>query len=309
MTGQTVLWWVFGTVMLVMAVLDLGVFNRKAHVVSMKEALGWSAVWILLALLFNLGIYFWQGQEKALWFLTGYLVEESLSVDNLFVFLLIFSYFRVPAHYQHKVLFWGIIGAMLLRAVFIGVGVSLIHRFHWVIYLFGAFLIYTGIKLAGEKEKEIQPEKNPIIRLFRRLLPVTATFEGGNFFVRRERRTWATPLFIVLLVVETTDIIFAVDSIPAILAITTDPMIVYTSNIFAVMGLRALFFALAGFMQTFHYLNIGLAVVLTFVGAKMLVGDVYKMPAWLALGVIVAVLAVSVVFSVLKKPPAEKVRP
>ncbi len=302
MSMELVLWVVFGVIMLGMAVLDLGVLNRRAHEVKMKEALIWSAVWIGLAMLFNLGIYFTQGSEKALLFLTGYVVEESLSVDNLFVFLVVFSFFRVPKHFQHKILFWGIIGAMVMRALFIGVGVSLIHQFHWIIYVFGAILVYTGLKLLGKKDEEIEPEKNPVIRLFRKIMPVTPTFEGDRFFVRKDNRTWATPLFIVLLVIETTDIIFAVDSIPAILAITTDPFIVFTSNIFAVMGLRALFFALSGFMQMFHYLNYGLAAVLSFIGVKMLLADVYKIPVGIALGVILVVLTASVVASIIWKP-------
>ncbi|NTV52799.1 MAG: TerC family protein [Candidatus Firestonebacteria bacterium] len=302
MSTQTGLWLIFGIVILVMAVLDLGVLNRKAHAVSMREALIMSGIWIFLALLFNLGIYFWQGPEKAMMFLTGYVVEESLSVDNLFVFLVLFSFFQVPRAYQHKVLFWGIIGAMLMRALFIGVGVSLLHRFHGIIYIFGAFLLYTGIKLALEKEKEIHPENNPVIRLFRKILPVREQYVGDHFFIRQDGRTWATPLFIVLLVVETTDVIFAVDSIPAIFAITTDPFIVYTSNIFAVMGLRSLFFALSGFMQMFHYLNYGLSVVLAFIGVKMLVADFWAIPVGAALGVILGVLALSVAASLIWKP-------
>jgi tellurite resistance protein TerC len=306
MQTQVILWIVFGVIMLGMAILDLGVLNRRAHEVKMKEALIWCAIWIGLALLFNLGIYFTQGSEKALLFLTGYIVEESLSVDNLFVFLVVFSFFQVPKIYQHKILFWGIIGAMLMRALFIGVGVSLMHQFHWIIYVFGVFLVYTGIKLLGKKDEEIDPEKNPVIRLFRKIMPVTPAFEKDRFFIRKDNRIWATPLFIVLLVIETTDVIFAVDSIPAILAITTDSFIVYTSNIFAVMGLRAMFFALAGFMQMFHYLNYGLAVVLTFIGVKMLLADAYKMPVGVALGVILGVLTVSVVASILWKPDGAK---
>jgi tellurite resistance protein TerC len=250
-------------------------------------------------LLFNAGLYYWLGPQKALEFLTGYLIEKSLSVDNIFVFLLVFSYFKVPAQHQHKVLFWGVVGALLMRALFIALGVALIQRFHWIIYVFGAFLVFSGIKLAIEKDKEIRPEKNPILRLFHRLMPVTQTYEEGRFFVERSGRRVATPLFIVLLVVETTDVIFAVDSIPAIMSISLDPFIIYTSNVFAILGLRALYFALAGMMQSFHYLHYGLSAILVFVGLKMLLLDLYKMPVGVALGVVGAILAVSVVLSML----------
>jgi tellurite resistance protein TerC len=276
------------------------VFHRKAHVVKIKEALIWSAVWITLALLFNLGIYFWRGEVAALEFLTGYLLEKSLSVDNLFVFLLIFSYFRVPALYQHKVLFWGILGALIMRAIFIAAGVTLITKFHWVIYVFGAFLIFTGIKMALQKGKEIHPEKNPVLKLFRRMMPVTGDYEGGKFFSKLEGRRTATPMFIVLLVVETTDVVFAVDSIPAILAITYDPFIVYTSNVLAILGLRALFFALAGIMQLFHYLHYGLSLILVFIGVKMLIADIYKIPITIALAVVAGILLFSVIASLMR---------
>jgi tellurite resistance protein TerC len=304
MSDQT-LWWVaFNIFVLAMLALDLGIFHRTAHVVRFKEALLWSAVWVVLAFLFFLGILFWRGWVPALEFLTGYLIEESLSVDNLFVFLLIFSYFRVPSLYQHKVLFWGILGALVMRAIFIFAGVTLVQKFHWIIFVFGAFLVLTGIKMALQKNIEIHPEKNPVLRLFRKLMPVTDQYEEGNFFVKKDGRRYATPLFVVLLVVETTDVIFAVDSIPAVLAITLDPFIVYTSNVFAILGLRSLYFALAGMMTLFHYLHYGLSAILIFVGAKMLLADIYKMPVGIALGVVAGLLAVSVIASILH--PREK---
>ena len=294
-----VLWWVvFNIFVLAMLALDLGVFHRKAHVIQIKEALGWSVAWILLSLLFNLGIYFWRGSETALEFLTGYLIEKSLSVDNIFVFVLIFSYFRIPHLYQHKVLFWGIVGALILRAIFIVAGITLMEKFHWVIYIFGGFLIVTGLRMGLQKHKEIHPEKNPVLRLFRRFMPVTDDMEEGRFFVKQGGRRVATPLFITVLVVETTDLIFAVDSIPAILAITSDPFIVYTSNVFAILGLRALYFAIAGMIQRFQYLHYGLSAILVFVGMKMLLSSVYKIPVGLALGAIAMILLVSVVTSV-----------
>src|ERR1041385_6977582 len=251
MSSQTLLWIIFGVGVMGLLALDLGVFHRKSHTVKIKEALISSAVWISLALAFNAFVYFSRGHGPALEFLTGYLIEEALSVDNLFVFLLIFSYFRVPSEFQHKVLFWGIMGALVMRAAFIVAGITLIQKFHWVIYVFGGFLILTGIKMVSEQDKEIHPEKNPVLRLFRRLMPVTEKYEGDRFFIERGARRYATPLFVVLLMVETTDVIFAVDSIPAILGITRDPFIVYTSNVFAILGLRSIYFALAGLMQLF----------------------------------------------------------
>lgn len=298
MLNQILPWVLFNIFVLAMLALDLGVFHRKAHVVKIKEALVWSAVWIVLALLFNLGIYFWRGSEQALEFFTGYVIEKSLSVDNIFVFLLIFSYFRVDSLYQHKILFWGILGALLMRAVFIAAGVTLIQQFHWVVYIFGVFLILTGIKMALQKDKEIHPEKNPVLRLFRRFIPTTDQYVHGKFFVKLNGRTVATPLFVVLLVVETTDLIFAVDSIPAILAITLDPFIVYTSNVFAILGLRALYFALAGAMRLFHYLHLGLSSILVLIGAKMLIADIYKIPIVIALSVVAGILIMSVAASV-----------
>jgi tellurite resistance protein TerC len=294
------MWVAFNVFVLMMLAVDLGVVHHRAHTVRLKEALIWSGIWIALALLFALGVYFWYGPQPALEFLTGYLIEKSLSVDNIFVFVLIFSYFKVPALYQHKVLFWGILGALVMRAIFIFAGIALLQRLHWIIYVFGALLILTGIKMAMEKDKEIHPDKNPVLRLFRRLVPVTEDYHADHFFVRRFGHYAATPLFVVLLVVETTDIIFAVDSIPAILAITVDPFLVYTSNVFAILGLRALYFALAGVMQLFHYLHYGLSAILVFVGAKMLLADVYKLPIGVALGVIAGILLISVIASVMR---------
>jgi tellurite resistance protein TerC len=298
-SNQIIIWVVFNLFILLLLCLDLAVFHRKSHEVSIKEALVWSGVWVTLALLFNLGIYFFRGSDTALKFLTGYILEKSLSVDNLFVFLLIFSYFGVASLYQHRILFWGILGALVIRAIFIATGVALMQKFHWIIYVFGPFLILTAIKMAMEKEKEIHPEKNPVLRLFRRFANVSNDHENGKFFVKRAGRYLATPLFVVLLVVETTDIIFAMDSIPAILAVTTDPFIVYSSNVFAILGLRALYFALAGAMKMFRYLNYGVSAVLAFVGAKMIVSEVYKIPVGLALGVVGGILLISVIASII----------
>jgi len=290
-------WVGFHVFLVVMLVLDLGVFHRKAHAIRIREALIWSGIWISLALLFNLLIYFWQGPEVALQFLTGYLIEKSLSVDNLFAFLLLFTYFRVTPDYQHHVLFWGIIGALIMRAIFIAVGVTLISKFHWVIYLFGGFLILAGIRMATQKEGEIHPENNPVLKRVRRWIPVTNEYHGDRFFVKKEARRYVTPLFVVLLTVETTDLIFAVDSIPAIFAITLDPFIVYTSNVFAILGLRSLYFALAGMIQLFHYLHYGISAILVFSGLKMLLSDIYKIPVGVMLGVIAGILILSVVAS------------
>ncbi len=290
-------WIGFDLFVLAMLALDLGVFHRKAHEIHFKEAIAWSAVWILLAGVFNLLIYYWKGEQVALQFLAGYVIEKSLSVDNIFVFLMIFSYFKVPNKYQHEVLFWGIIGALAFRAVFIALGVVLIEKFHWMIYIFGAFLIITGIKMALEKDKEIHPEKNPVLKFFKKIMPVTPEYVDGKFFVKQAGKWFATPLFVVLLIVETTDIIFAVDSIPAILAVTKDPFIVYSSNVFAILGLRALFFALAGFMKLFHHLHYGLSFVLIFVGTKMLISEYFKIPIVISLCVILSALALSIIAS------------
>ncbi len=292
------LWIVFNIFVLVMLAIDL-FFHRKDHTVGMKEALIWSAIWTVVALAFNALVFFWLGSKLALEFFTGYLIERTLSVDNLFVFLLVFSYFAVPSQYQRKVLFWGIFGALVMRAIFIAAGLTLLSAFHWVIYVFGIFLIYTGIKMARHDQQEIHPEKNVVIKLFRKLIPVTRDYENGKFFTRVDGRLFSTPLFVVLLVVETTDVVFAVDSIPAILAITRDPFIVYSSNVFAILGLRALYFAIAGLMQLFHHLNYGLCVILIFVGVKMLTSSFFEIPALVALGVIALVLILSIAASII----------
>lgn len=299
---RLLLWIIFNVFVLGMLALDLAVFHRKAHAVSLREAFAWSVVWISLALIFNLGIYYLWGAEKALEFLAGYLIEKSLSVDNLFVFLAIFSYFAVPAMYQHRVLFWGILGALVLRAIFIATGAALLTAFHWMIYVLGGFLIITGFKLLLTGDHKLQPEKNPAVRLLRRVMHVTKEYHGQRFFIRSNGRLWATPLLLVLVVVETTDVIFAVDSIPAIFAITMDPFIVYTSNVFAILGLRALYFLLAGVMDMFRYLKVGLSVVLCFVGAKMMIVDLYKIPIGVSLGVVAGILALSILASLLSKP-------
>ncbi len=293
-------WIGFNVFVLIMLALDLGVFNRKAHVVSVKEALTWSGIWICLALIFNSLIYYWFGEHKAVEFLTGYVIEKSLSVDNIFVFVLVFQYFQIPPLYQHKVLFWGVLGALLLRVIFIFAGVALIEKFHWTIYLFGVFLVYTGYRMFSEQDKKMEPEKNPVIRFFRKLMPVTPQLEGDKFFVRQAGKTYATPLFLVLVLIEATDLIFAVDSIPAILAITQDQFIVYTSNVFAILGLRSLYFALAHVIHRFVYLSTGLAVILIFVGLKMVLVDVFKVPTFISLIVIAFIITSSIVFSLIK---------
>jgi tellurite resistance protein TerC len=283
-----------------MLALDLGVFNRKSHVISVKESISWTLVWIALALTFNLGIGHFMGNDKALEFLTGYVIEKSLSVDNIFVIALLFSYFSVPPRYQHKVLFWGILGALVMRATMIAVGAKLIAEFAWIIYVFGAFLILTGIKMIAKQETDIHPEQTLVVRLFRRLIPVTRDYHEGHFFVRQQGAIMATPLFIALLVVEFTDLIFAVDSIPAIFAVTRDPFIVYTSNVFAILGLRSLYFALAGVLDKFHYLKFGLGLVLTFVGIKMLLGHTpWRIDTHISLAVIVLILTGSVIASLI----------
>ncbi len=301
-------WILFNLFVVAMLFLDLCFFHRKAHEIKVKEALLLSVFWTLLALVFNVGIYFWHGRQEALEFLTGYIIERSLSIDNLFVFLVIFNYFKVPGLYQHKILYWGILGALVMRALFIFSGVELIQHFHFAMYLFGAFLIFTGVKMIWAKEKEIEPEKNIILKLTRKFLPVTHEYDNGKFFTRSNAKLLATPLFIVLLVIETTDVVFALDSIPAILAVTTNAFIVFTSNVFAILGLRALYFAMAGMMKYFHYLNYGLAVILSFVGVKMVIADIYKIPTWAALGAVGLLLALSVIASVIwpAKNSAEK---
>lgn len=290
-------WILFNVFVLAMLALDLGVFNRRAHSVTFREALAWSAVWLALATGFAVLVYFWHGRAASLEFATGYLIELSLSVDNLFVFLVVFRYFRVPAELQHRVLFWGILGALITRGAFILAGVSLIQRFHWLIYVFGALLVYSGIKLLRQSDEDINPEKNPLLRLFRQWMPVTDDYVGEKFWVRQPGLC-ATPLVVVLLVVETTDIVFAVDSIPAVLAITLNAFIVYTSNVFAIIGLRSMYFAVAGMMDLFEYLHYGLSVVLVLIGAKMLVSHYYTVPTVVALGTVAGVIAISVVASV-----------
>jgi tellurite resistance protein TerC len=301
--GTPALWIGFTLFVFAMLAIDLGVFHRKAHEVRVREALVWTGVWVALALTFNLGIYVWFGAERALEFLTGYVIEKALSVDNLFVFLVVFSYFSVPPKLQHRVLLWGILGALVMRAGFIWVGAALLQHFHWVIYLFGGFLIITGIKLLVERNSEVHPEKNPVLRLFRRVVPAVDDYRGPHFLVRESGRWFATPLLMVLVVIEATDIVFAVDSIPAIFAVTEDPFIVYTSNIFAILGLRALYFALAAIMGRFHYLKVGLGLVLSFVGIKMVIVDFYKIPILVSLAVVVTLLGGSVLASLLRPAP------
>lgn len=297
-------WIGFNVFVLAMLALDLGVFHRKAHVVSFREAIAWTVAWVTLALLFNLGLWHYAGPQKALGFFTGYLIEYSLSVDNIFVFALLFSYFAVPPKFQHRVLFWGILGALVMRAIMIVAGTVLIAKFAWIIYVFGAFLILTGIKMIVKRDGEFHPERNPVVKWFKKLIPVTSDYREDKFFVRENGIRLATPLFVVLLLVEVSDVIFAVDSIPAIFAVTTDPFIVYTSNVFAILGLRSLYFALAGVMDKFHYLKIGLGVVLTFVGVKMLLAHTtWKIDTLVSLGVIVLVLAVSMVLSLFRPKP------
>lgn len=297
-------WILFNLFVAAMLAVDLGLLNRRGHRIRYREALIWSGVWIALAAAFAILLLFWRGHDPALQFVTGYVIELSLSVDNLFVFLVIFRYFKVPDAHQHRVLFWGILGALIMRATFILAGVSLIRRFEWITYLFGALLVYSGIKLMRQGEAEIHPERNPVLRLFRKAFPVTHDYVGGKFFVRQPG-LYATPLFIVLLVIETTDVLFAVDSIPAVLAITLNAFIVYTSNVFAILGLRSMYFALAGMMELFHYLHYGLSVVLIFIGAKMLAAHYIEIPTAWALVIVVVVLGVSVIASVLR--PRKKV--
>jgi tellurite resistance protein TerC len=296
-SGRIFIWIGFNLFVLALLAIDLGVFHRKAHSVSIKEATAWSIVWVSLAMIFNLGIYFTWGEEKALEFFTGYVIEKSLSVDNLFVFLMIFQYFSTPAEYQHRVLFWGILGALVLRAIFIAAGSALLTQFHWMIYVFGAFLVFTGIKMFLQGDEKLEPNRNPAVRLFERWVPMTREYHGQRFMIRTNGQTRATLLLLVLIVIETTDVIFAVDSIPAIFAVTQDSFIVYTSNVFAILGLRALYFMLAGVMQMFVYLKFGLSLVLCFVGAKMLLSEIYKIPIGASLAVIGTVLLLSIVAS------------
>ena len=301
--GVSIYFWIgFHAFIFLMLALDLGVFNRNVHKVPLKEALTWSAVWILLAIGFNIFILFEFGKIKALEFLTGYVIEYSLSVDNIFVFILIFTYFAVPAKYQHKILFWGIIGALVMRGIFIFAGVALINRFHWIVLIFGGFLVFTGIKMLFQKEEEVNPGENATVKFFKRFLPVTHDLHGSKFFVKQDRKISATPLFLVLLIIESSDLIFAVDSIPAILAVSKDTFIVYTSNIFAILGLRSLYFAVSGIMGYFRYLKTGLAFVLSFVGIKMLSAYFgFEIPILISLSVIIGILTVSILASVIIK--------
>ena len=295
--NQPLFWILFNLFVIVMLALDLGVFHRGGgHVVKVREAMLWSVAWITMAAIFAVIVLFWHGRTPALEFVTGYVIELSLSIDNLFVFLLIFRFFKVSPEHQHRVLFWGIIGALVMRAIFIVVGVGLISRFAWITYIFGLLLLFSGIKLFLQKESEIHPEHNPVLKLVRKLIPVTKDYEGGKFFVRKPQ-LYATPLFIVLIVVETTDVAFAVDSIPAILAITLNAFIVYTSNVFAIMGLRSMYFALAGLMEMFRYLHYGLSLVLSFIGVKMLIHHYYQIPTHWALAAVAGILLISVLAS------------
>lgn len=305
--GINIYFWIgFHIFIFIMLALDLGVFHKKAHKVPVKEAVIWFVVWVALALLFNLFVFFELGKTKALEFFTGYVIEKSLSVDNIFVFIMIFSYFSVEDKYQHKVLFWGILGALIMRAIFIFAGVALINRFHWIVIVFGGFLVYTGIHMLFQKDSKVDPEKNSIVKFFRKYFRVTDSYHGDKFFISQNSRLYATPLFIVLLVIESSDLIFAVDSIPAILAISKDTFIVYTSNVFAILGLRSLYFAVAGIMGYFRYLKVGLAFVLSFVGVKMLLAFFnIEIPIFMSLLVIVSILTVSILASVIIKPKIE----
>jgi tellurite resistance protein TerC len=294
----------FTLVVLIMLLLDLGVFHRHAHAVSLGEAGIWSAVWITLALLFNGGVFLWFGTERGLEFFTGYLIEKALSVDNLFVFVVVFAFFGVPPALHHWVLFWGILGALIMRGIFIIVGAALLQQFHRIMYIFGGFLVFTGIRFMRQGDEEVQPDRNPVYRLFKRFVPLVPEYRGGRFWVVELGRRHATPLALVLITVEVTDLIFALDSIPAVFGVTRDPFIVYTSNIFAILGLRALYFLIAGVMGLFHYLKIGLALVLMFVGAKMLLADIYHVPIPLSLGVIAVLIGGAVVLSLLRPLPA-----
>lgn len=301
MSVETIWPWIaFNLFVVAMLAIDLGVFHRKAHTVSLKEALTWSGVWITLALIFNVGLYVLRGPDPALQFFTGWLIEKSLSVDNIFVFVLLFSFFSVPAVYQHRVLFWGILGALIMRGILIAVGAVLLEQFHWILYLFGAFLIFTGIRMGLQKETKIEPEKNPLLTLVRRIAPVTSDYEQDRFMVRRAGQLMVTPLLLVLLVVESTDLVFAVDSIPAVFAVTRDPFIVYTSNVFAILGLRSLYFVFANIIDKFTYLKLGLSIILTYVGVKMLLADIFPIPTFLSLAIIALVLTATIVASIMR---------
>ena len=295
------LWIGFNLFVLFLLTIDLKVLNRNPHEISIKESLMWSGVWIGLSLLFNIGVYFWLGRESALQFFTGYLIEKSLSIDNLFVFLLLFSYFKVPTRYQHKVLYWGILGALVMRGLLILLGAALITRFHWILYIFGLFLVITGIKMALQDEKmEVHPERNIVVRFFKQFFPVVPGYHEEKFFIKIDGKRYGTLLFIALIVIETTDLLFAIDSIPAIFAITQDSFVIYTSNVFAILGLRSLYFALAGIIDLFYYLRHGLSVVLTFIGLKMLLMGYVNIPIGVALGVVGTVLLIAVAASIIR---------
>ena len=300
--GSPLLWAGFLAFVLAMLAIDLGVFHKNAHEVSLKEAGIWSAIWIALAVVFNVGVYQWFGSERALEFTAGYLIEKALAVDNIFVFVVIFSTFAVPALYQHRVLFWGVLGALVMRAAFILAGGAFLQRFHWAIYVFGALLAVTGIKLLMQRNQEMHPENNPLVRWFRKIVPMTREFHDDHFTVLKNGRRHGTPLLLALVAVEVSDLIFAIDSIPAIFAITSDPFIVFTSNIFAILGLRSLYFLLAGIITRFVYLKVGLSFVLVFVGAKMLLVDVYKVPIGASLAVIAGILGLSIAISLFLEP-------
>jgi tellurite resistance protein TerC len=301
------LWVGFNIFIIFLLILDLKIFNRKPHEISIRESLIWSGIWIFISLLFNIAVFLLYGRPAALQFLTGYLIEKSLSVDNLFVFLLLFSYFKVPPRYQHKVLFWGILGALIMRGILIFLGATLVARFNWILYIFGLFLVVTGIKMAFQKkETEVHPDRNIIVRLFKRIFPVTPGFHEEKFFIKRDGKKYATLLFIVLIVIETTDLLFAVDSIPAIFAITQDSFIIYTSNVFAILGLRSLYFALAGIMDLFYYLRHGLSAVLIFVGLKMLLMGYIYIPVGFALSMVALVLFIAIMASIIRSKKLKK---
>lgn len=306
MEHSLTLWVVFNIFIVSMLLVDLMVFNKDPREITIKHSLVWTGLWVVMAVIFGIGLYFYMSPEQSLHFFTGYLIEKSLSVDNIFVFLLIFTYFGVDPKYQHRVLFWGIFGALFIRLIFILAGVALIEQFHWVIYLLGAFLIFTGIKLAFEKDTEIRPHKNPVLKLVRRFLPVTKDFHGEKFFIKQRGKWVATPMFIVLIMIETTDVVFAFDSIPAIMAITRDTFIIYSANAFAILGLRALYFALSGVMKLFHYLHYGVALILVYVGTKMMLEELVKIPTLVTLSVILLTITFSILLSILfpkKDPP------
>jgi tellurite resistance protein TerC len=300
--GTPIFWTSFILAVLILLSADLGIFNRRAHVVTVKEALSWSIFWIILSLSFGIFIYTAYGKQHGLEFFAGYLIEYSLSVDNIFVFILIFSYFAVPNRFHHRVLFWGILGALIMRASFIVAGAALINEFHWIIYIFGAFLVFTGIKILHQGDAEVEPQRNPVVKLFRRFVPMTSGYDSGKFFQRHQGKLMATPLALVLVTIEATDLVFATDSIPAIFGITRDPFIVYTSNICAILGLRSMYFLLSAVVNRFVYLGTGLGLVLAFIGLKMLLSGFYAIPIGLSLAIVAAILIGSIIFSLLCPP-------